>query len=183
MKITFISRGISKSEALERDIEKGLKRVGDYFGDSAECRVVYRQEGRVKVCELTIVRRGDVFRCEKEHEDIFVAANDAIDTLWRKIRKYKSKIDKLRREKYESKLEFHTAQFDTKELQGQDIGDVKNKKVKPDVMSVAEAAAALDLVGHDFYIFVNEETDTVSVIYKRNTNKHGDSYGVIEVNE
>lgn len=184
MRITFISRGISKSKALEQHIEESLDRVKAYFGDIADCKVVYRQEGRLKVVEITIIRRGDVFRCEKSHEDIYAAANDAIDTLWGMIRKYKTKIDRIRRNRHESKYEQIEAINNGHDVDEDVLEDVhvKHKKVTPNTMSVEEAIAAMNLVGHSFYIFINQETDKVSVVYKRDNKKYGDdSYGVIEV--
>ena len=178
MKILYVSKGISKSEALENHIEKGLERAKEYFGDSAECKVVYRKDGKLKVCEITILRKGEVIRCEKKHEDMFTAANDAIDTLWGKIRKYKSKADKIRRGKHDSKIELHGEQMYEEDTFEQDIEIARHKTISPDVMTIPQAALALNLVGHDFYTFVAKETGRVSVIYKRDNT---DSYGIIDV--
>lgn len=189
MRLNYISRGISKSQALENYIDRRMERVKKYFGDTADGTVVYRQEGRLMVCEITIVRGKDIFRCEKSHSDVYVAARNSIDTLWGTIRKYKSKIDKLRKERHLSKVEARVEEgkeddpFTIDEFIGQSMDLVKVKKVSPAVMTIAEAAAAIDLIGHSFYIFINQETDKVSVIYKRNREKYGEGYyGVIELN-
>jgi hypothetical protein len=95
---------------------------------------------------------------------MYAAVTETVNTLWGKIRKYKSKVEKLRRTKTTEKPEIQDKQgndknidepFTMRDLIDQSCNEIKHKKVYPGIMSAAEAAAAIELIGHSFYIFRN----------------------------
>lgn len=190
MKLVFSYREVVKSNALEHHVAINLEKMQDYFGDTAECKVVFKKEKKIYICEITVYRNSDVFRSEKKSEDMYTSVDLCVDTLWGKVRKYKSKIEKTRREKSKSKVQQALNVTSTPEEEKDSSMDeallsivgVRYKDISPETMSVADAIIAIELLGHDFYIFLDEKSGKTSILYKRDQEKHGkEAYGVIEV--
>lgn len=126
--------------------------------------------------EATIYSEGIIFRAEVTDVDVFAATDKVIDLIERQIRKNKTKLEKkTRREAFD----------DSKLISGDDYIDgdsdlefkiVKKKRFQVKPMNAEEAVLQMNLLGHNFFVFKNEDTDEMNVVYKR---KDGD-YAIIE---
>jgi len=127
------------------------------------------KEGNREVAELTIYDTGTFYRAEQKAGDVLSAIDNAVDVIEGQIRKYKTKLEKrLRTGAYDSYVD------DVREEEDLKITNVKKFLYKP--ISPEEAVLQMNLLGHQFYVFKNEENDKICVVYKRNN----DEYGLIE---
>ena len=99
---------------------------------------------------------------------MYLSIDHAVDKLESQLRRYRTKLDKRIRSAelepaYEAAPEFEEAVYD--------VVRVKKFAVKP--MAVEDAITQMELLGHDFFLFLNEETDTMNVLYRRNDGSYG----------
>ncbi|MBQ9058547.1 MAG: ribosome-associated translation inhibitor RaiA [Atopobiaceae bacterium] len=143
------------------------------------CDVVLRAEkGRANpesaLVEVTVFARDNVVRVVTSDADIFAAVDKASDKVSRQLRKYKTKIvDRRQRESVKTPPQSSSA--DLASLLVEDDSDelVREKVIEFTPMSQLEALAAIDLLGHDFFVFTNIEDDEVNVLYRRNDGGYG----------
>jgi len=159
-----------------------LKRISNYFNkpESLEARIVCSVLREVQTVEITIPTKQIVLRAEVSTDDLYAAIDFAIDKLETQIRKHKDKINSLYRQR-EGVSQFFKSndELDIKGLEAEIVGTnlVKNKKVELRPMTAEEAAMHMELVDHDFYVFLDKETEKVSIIYKR---QKDEDYAVIQ---
>jgi len=129
-----------------------------------------RKKGKFVVLDATIFYNSMIFRAETENHDIYMIIDKAVTIIERQIRKNKTKLEKRLHDKafeeYQNEEELEQTQHK--------IVKLKKFSIKP--MSVEEAMLQMDLIGHQFFIFLNSETEKSNVIYKRNNG----NYGLIE---
>ncbi len=175
MKFNIIGRKITVNEKNSEYIKKKIGKLDKFFKQEPEARVVIGTVKDKEYIEATIYTEGIIFRAEVIDVDVFTATDKVIDLIERQIRKNKTKLEKkTRREAFD----------DPTLLSGDDYADdgddefkiVKKKRFQVKPMSAEEAVLQMNLLGHNFYVFKNEETDEMNVVYKR---KDGD-YAIIE---
>ena len=173
MKIKHYGRFMDVSDSLREYTEKKLSKLNWFFDPDAEGQVKYTQEkGGKNIDEITISHKGLLFRAEEATGDMYASVDKAVDKLSRQIRRHRTKLDKR----------LHvSAPAPMPEVEPEDVAEeerkivrVKRFSMKP--MSVEEAALQMELLGHSFFVFTNDETEEMNVIYKR---KDG-NYGLIE---
>lgn len=171
MNINTFGRQVTVTQDLKDLFEKKLGKLDKFFHDDADCNITLRERknGR-KVLEVTITSGGTLFRAETEEETFQNALDKAVSTIERQIRKNKTRLEKRLREsafvreiEYEEPIE-EEGEFDIR---------VKSFAFKP--MSPEEAILQMNLLGHEFFVFENDETHKVNVVYRR----HADKYGLI----
>lgn len=170
MKITTFGRQVEVTEDLKILFEKKLGKLDKFFHDGADCNVTLRERknGR-KVLEVTITSGSTLFRAETEEETFQNALDKAVATIERQIRKNKTRLAKrLRETAFDRDL---PAFEEPVEEEGEFNIRVKTFSFKP--MSPEEAILQMNLLGHEFFVFENDETGEVNVVYKRHTNKYG----------
>ncbi|WP_100066148.1 ribosome hibernation-promoting factor, HPF/YfiA family [Miniphocaeibacter massiliensis] len=174
MKLKHIGKNYNVNENLKEVAEKKLGRLDKYFKEDVEAKVTYSQEKNLRKVEVTIFLSGTVLRAEESTDDMYTSIDRVVDALVSQVRKYKTKLQK----RYQSG---ETIRFENipeiEEKEDEDapkIVKVKSFGIKP--MSVEEAILQMELVGHNFYVFLDAETDLVKVVYKR---KDG-NYGLLE---
>ena len=118
--------------------------------------------------EVTIPTKVGILRTEVEHEDLYVAIDLAIDKLEDQIRRQKTRLSRRHREK----LALGFIEQDNVKLDQGDIA-VRTKTVKAQRMDLEEAIMRMEMLGHSFFIYTDEETDGVAVVYKRNSGGYG----------
>lgn len=170
--------GFVPTDAIKAYITKKLDKVVSFFDEKLidEVRVVlkvYKDHHRV---EVTIPAPYIILRAETRDIDMYAAIDKTVDKLNQQIRKHKSKL-KRHFEKEGIKAAF-TPEFDAESLEKEILGAqlVKQKKVAIRPMSIDEAITAMELSGHDFFIFLDEKTHQPQIVYQR---EDGD-YAVIE---
>ena len=124
------------------------------------------ERDRVTV-EITIRDNGLVYRAEDEQIDLLDAFDDSYDNIVRRIRKQKTKLEK--RIKSAALVEFDVPPDD----EPKDFDIVKSKKFAMKPLSVQEAILQMNLIGHKFYMFRNQDTDSINVVYERNDGRYG----------
>lgn len=174
MKLNFTGKNIDITDALRDVTDKKLSKLDKYFQSDIEGNVTFSSEKNRKIIEVTINLPGTIIRVEEATDDMYKSIDRTVDILERQIRKYKTKLQKQYRNN-------DTIRFDNvAPLPLEDNSDkekiVRNKKFIVRPMSAEEAVLQMELLGHNFYVFLNADTDDMAVAYKR---KDG-NYGLIE---
>ncbi|MFC7443034.1 ribosome hibernation-promoting factor, HPF/YfiA family [Laceyella putida] len=182
--MNYVIRGnnIEVTEALRGFVEKKISRLEKYFDTppSAAAHItlsVTRDEHKV---EVTIPFPGVLVRAEEKSTDMYASIDLVVDKLERQIRKYKTKINrKLRREgslRSQIYKNGNTADALVDE-EDEPIEVVRTKRFHLKPMDVEEAIMKMEMLGHNFFVFSNAETDEVNVVYRRKDGR----YGLIEL--
>ena len=179
MKFEIVGKnGFVPTEAIKAYAEKRFNKVVSFFGPEviSEVRVVCKVYKDHHKIEVTIPAKGTVLRAEVSDQDMYAAIDKANDKVVAQIRKRKDKL-KNNLEK-EGIKQAYSHEFDAESLEKDILASqlVKNKKVDLKPMSSEEAIAAMELSGHEFFIYLDKETGRTNVVYIRDD---GD-YAIIE---
>jgi len=173
MQYTFNGKNFEVSNRMKNAVYEKIGKLERYFTPDTEVHVTMAVERNLHKIEITIPVKGNILRAEEQSEDMYSAIDLVQDVLERQVKKYRSKLSGLR-----SNRDGDKALSAIPDADGDDeaikIDRVKRFAVKP--MDPEEACIQMDLLGHNFYVFRNSDTDEVNVVYKR----HNDSYGLIE---
>ena len=173
MKFTFTCKKIALNDSIKEYAEKKISKLDRYFPEEADAFVTFAVEKKNRcVVELTIrTANGTLFRAQEEDPDgdMRGAINEAVAFIERRIRKNKTRLARnLRPDALTSNI---PAEFDVVEEPEFDVVRTKRFAVKP--MSVEDAITQMELLGHDFFLFLNEETDSMCVLYLRSDGSYG----------
>lgn len=168
MKITIIGRKCSPRESFKERVEKKLVKIERFFGEDAEAKVTVTVEKSAQIVEITVFKNGMIFRAEESAPNMNDALENCVESLIRQIRKNKTRIEK--RLRGGSAEDFSGYEPITEEL---DFDIVRSKTVSLKPQSVEEAILQMNMLGHQFYMFLNEATDSISVVYRRKDGGYG----------
>jgi putative sigma-54 modulation protein len=173
MRLDIVGKqGFVITDAIRNYIEKKLNKIDRIFNEELEAFVVckvYRDGTKV---EFTIPIKFLTMRAEVSDRDLYAAIDKAIDKLEAQLRKNKHKMNRSLQEKSGLKNAFTTDDFDIEELEKELISPVKKKRISLEILSLEEALTQMELLGHDFFIFKNEDNET-SILYLRDDGKYG----------
>lgn len=169
MKIIVTGKNITISDRIQEAIDKRFEKLGKYFADDIKANIVIHPERDKVKMEATIVTKGTIFRAEDVSQDIFDSIDIVADKLSSQMSRYKGKLQK--RNKSNESVRFEMIPEMTEPAQEGKI--VKAKKFELVPMTVDEAVMQMELLQHNFYVFVDVETDSVCVVYKRNDGDYG----------
>ncbi len=168
MKIIVTGKNINVSDKIQEAIDKKFEKIGKYFADDTRANIVMHPEKDKVKLEATIVVKGTIFRAEEVAQDIFDCIDTVGDKIAKQVSKYKDKMQKKNKSNESVRFEM------VPELEEQEEAKVvKVKKFELTSMNVEEATMQMELLQHNFYVFINEETDKVSVVYKREDGDYG----------
>jgi putative sigma-54 modulation protein len=170
MNITIIGRKCTHRESFKERAEQKLRKVEKFFGPDADAKVTASAEKNDKVVEITLSKGGYIFRAQERSQDMEDALDKCVESLIRQIRKNKTRLEKRIHE-----VSFDEG-FNAVEDEEPEFEVVRTKSVIVKPESVEEAILQMNLLGHQFYMFRNSETDLLNVVYKR---KDG-GYSVLE---
>jgi len=175
MRVIITSKNFNASDHLKQTIESKFEKLGKCFSKDIVANVTLAMEsGRQKI-EATINAKGTIFRAEEETNDIYSGVDRVVDKLSTQMSRFKTKLQR----KHKDHKEFIFANLpEAPDKDAQEMALVRRKKFDLMPMSQDEAIMQMELLGHTFYVFLNMETDTVNVVYKR---KDG-NYGLLEPN-
>lgn len=175
MRYIITGRNIEITKALRNKIEEKLSKLDKFFIEETEVYVTLNVKKLRHIMEVTIPIKGSAVRAEVETDDMYAALDEAVDIIVRQLNKHKKKLK--RRHKLDSPFikEFTVDIDDSDDDDEIKIERTKRFALKP--MSPEEACMEMDLLGHNFFVFRNGETEEVNVVYKR---KNKDTYGLIE---
>jgi putative sigma-54 modulation protein len=185
MAITVTGRKTSVTPALKDYVDEKVGRALEVFDRAAmDAEVVLRAEKnpanpKNAICEVTVRAKGAVIRVAEAETDMYAAIDVAADKVTRQLRKYKTKVVD-RRGGRGSIRELEPEQLDI-ELPAVDVEDdddfmVRTKEVEMEPMTEEHALVQTDLLGHDFYVYFDQDAHQIQVVYHR---KNG-GYGIIK---
>ncbi len=172
MKITTTGRKCTLRPQFVERTEAKLSKLDKFFEDAAAAAVTVTAERNTMRVEITIRCNGLLFRAEETAEDPNEAVDRLVDVLVRQIRKNKTRLEKRLR----------AGAFVPDELFGDIVEEesefhvVKSKTFPVKPLDVEEAILQMNMIGHQFYMFRNMETNEINVVYRR---RDGD-YGLLE---
>jgi len=183
MRIEFTGRDAALSPAFEEHAERRLARLTRLAERVGTVRVVVSEQRGRKDVEITADLDGTLIRSEVKGPDERVGFDAALDKLERQVKKFRARFQRRRRtQRQAAEVEAEAVvaeveeQPEAEEEAGGEPQVVRAKTVTLKPMSPEEAALQMELIGHDFFLFRNAESDLVSVVYRRTDG----GYGLIE---
>ena len=176
MKIIFKGKHIEVTDAMRNYIEKRLNKIERHFDHILEVIVTLSVEKNRQIVEATLQASRALIRAEEKTDDMYTSIDKVADKLERQIQKYKEKYFQKPHPGSERKGLINEG-VNVEDSESDKIAKIVRTKrfaIKP--MSVEEAAMQMDLLGHNFFVFANDNTNKVNVLYKR---KDG-NFGLIE---
>jgi putative sigma-54 modulation protein len=172
MRYNITGKNINITPGLKADVIKKIGKLERYFNADTEANITLSVDKNRQKIEVTIPVRGPIIRAEQVSDDMYVSIDLVEEIIERQLKKYKTKIvDKKQNAVAFSDLFINEEEDGEEEIQ---IKKVKKFAIKP--MDPEEACVQMELLGHNFFVFLNAETDQVNVVYKRK----GNTYGLIE---
>ena len=172
MKMIISGKNIDVTPGLRSAVEAKLGKLERYFTADTEIYVTLSVEKDRQKIEVTIPMKGNIIRSEQVSNDMYVSIDLVEEIIERQLKKYKNKIIT----KQQSNSNFRK-EYIEKEVEADDeIKIIRTKKFDMKPMYPEDACVQMELLGHDFFVFVNAEDDNVNVVYKRK----GNTYGLIE---
>ena len=175
MEIQIRGEKIKITEAMRNYIEEKIGKLDKYLENSenVHAHVIVKVKGHEDTVEITIPLKSFILRSEETQEDFYAAVDKTIDKLERQVRKNKTRLmSKKVQPSYD--FNFDSIELETDEKETNKIVKRKTIEVKP--MNEEEAILQMELLGHQFYMYKDSETNAPCVVYKRNDG----NYGVIE---
>lgn len=174
MRITITGRNIELTPGLKEAVEEKLGRLEKYFKPDTDVNVTLDVEKDRQKIEVTIPTKGHTIRTEQVSSDMYVSIDLAEEAIERQLLKYRTKIVS---KKLNAAANFKAEYLEEPvEEEDEEIKIVRSKRYDLKPMYPEDACIQMELLGHDFFVFVNAETDEVNVVYKRKAN----TYGIIE---
>ena len=170
MRFRITGRNIDITEGLKSAVEEKLGKLDRFFAPETEVNVTLSVEKERQKIEVTIPVKGNIIRIEQV-SDMYVSIDLVEEVIERQLKKYKNKIVDKQQNAAAFAQEFVEKDYDDDEVK---IIRTKRFGIKP--MDPEEACVQMELLGHNFYVFFNSETEEVNVVYKRK----GNTYGLIE---
>lgn len=173
MTITYTARKVTLRDNFKERVEKKLAKFQKIFSDKAEAHVVVTVEKNRQTVEITIRDNKMIYRAESTMSEMNDALDRVVDILMRQIRKNKTRLEK--RVKAGS-IDALTADMPAQEEPEEAYQVVRKKQVMLKPINVEEAILEMNMINHDFFMFINAETDEMNVVYRRANG----NYGVLE---
>ena len=175
MNFIISGRNIDITPGLRQAVEQKLGKLEKYFTPETDIIVTLSVEKERQKIEVTIPVKGNIIRAEEVSEDMYASIDMVEETIERQLVKYKNKlVDKKKAFREDFSADYLEADYDDDEEAAVKIVRTKSFGIKP--MDPEEACVQMELLGHNFFVFLNADTDEVNVVYKRK----GNTYGLIE---
>lgn len=174
MEIIIHGDKLKVTDAMKEYIEEKLEKLNKYIenSDNVRASVIVKVKNHEQRVEITIPLKAFILRSEESKDDFYAAVDKTIDKLERQIRKNKTRIMS---KQVKTNRDFSMSAFADEEP-SDDKKILKRKKVEVKPMNEEEAILQMELLGHQFYMYKDSETNQVAVVYKRTDG----NYGVIE---
>lgn len=165
MKTTYVTKKLSLSEKEKQTIERKLLKLDKFFTNEAKAAITFTVVREEVTVEVTVMDHGMLFRGERSAIDKMLALDEIIDLLIRQVRKNKTRLTKT--------LYEDTPDFDPWDEGEDDYNLVRTKEVFLRPMDLDEAIMQMNLLDHNFFMFLDSETDRISVVYRRKDGQYG----------
>lgn len=173
MNYIISGKNIEVTEGLKSAIYEKLGRLEKFFVEDTDVHVTFSVEKERQKIEVTIPMKGHIIRAEQSSDDMYVSIDLVVEVIERQVTRYKKKIvDKEQNAAYIQNDFFNIEEDDDED----EIKIIRSKRFAVKPMYPEDACVQMDLLGHNFFVFRNAETDEVNVVYKRK----GNTFGLIE---
>ena len=169
MRITITGRNLDITPGLREAVEDKLGKLEKYFTPDTDVIVTLSVEKERQKIEVTIPVKGNIIRSEQVSNDMYVSIDLVEEVIERQLKKYKNKIIDAKQGSSHFQPEFI-------EKEAPEDDEIRIIRTKRFGMKPEDACVQMELLGHNFFVFQNAETDEVNVVYKRK----GNTYGLIE---
>ncbi|WP_155591990.1 ribosome hibernation-promoting factor, HPF/YfiA family [Lysinibacillus cavernae] len=177
--LNFNIRGenIEVTPAIREYVENKIEKVERYFNEdvnaNANVNLKVYNDKQTKV-EVTVPMKNLTLRAEERHNDMYAAVDLIVDKLERQIRKHKTKVNRKFREREGAGLYFATSQaVADASTEEEEYSIVRTKQFDLKPMDQEEAVLQMNMLGHDFYVFTDAESNGTNIVYKRKDGKYG----------
>lgn len=172
MNLVISGKNLDITEGLRSAVEEKIGKLERYFTDSTEVHVTLSTEKNRQKIEITIPMKGSIIRAEEVSSDMYVSIDLVEEVIERQLRKYKNKLI----DKEQNAVHLNQEFIDEDAYEEEEIQIIRSKKFAMKPMDPEEACVQMELLGQNFFVFRNSETEEVNVVYKRK----GNTYGLIE---
>ena len=178
MKCQIVGKNIEVTAPMKDVIIEKLSTLKKFFivGDNVDCRVVVSVQKVGQKVEVTIPTKVVTLRAEVTNENLYNGIDEAVEKLEQQLIKAKTKMSRKNKEKFGVVLAMDAIKD---EAADEKAVLVKTKNITIEPMDLDRAISNMTLLGHDFYIYRDNDNEKVSVVYKRKDS----GYGLIEVDE
>ncbi|MBP3460799.1 MAG: ribosome-associated translation inhibitor RaiA [Bacilli bacterium] len=175
MKYNIRGSKMEVTNSIKKYIEEKIGKLNKYFEnpDEITASVLIKESGINDKVEVTIPIKNAILRAEMSNKDLYSAIDLVVEKLERQIRKNKTRMHKIQKDSVIDAF----IDFDITEEEEKENCIVKRKTIEMKPMNEEEAILQMNLLGHDFFIFKNSDTEELSVVYRRKD----DQYGIIDV--
>lgn len=172
MKFIILGKNIEVTPGLRSAVEDKIGKLEKYFNADTEAHVTLSVEKDRQKIEVTIPVKGNIIRSEQVSNDMYVSIDLVEEIIERQLKKYKTKLIAKEQSAGCFKQDFIEKDY----MDEEEVHIVRTKKFDIKPMYPEDACVQMELLGHNFFVFCNAETDQVNVVYKRK----GNTYGLIE---
>lgn len=172
MKFIIVGKNIEVTEGLRSAVEDKIGKLEKYFAPNTEVHVTLSVEKERQKIEVTIPVKGNIIRSEQVSSDMYISIDLVEEIIERQLKKYKTKLVDQQQNAAFFKQEYIDKDF----MDEEEIKIIRTKRFDIKPMYPEDACVQMELLGHNFYVFCNAETEQVNVVYKRK----GSTYGLIE---
>lgn len=177
MDITVKGKNLTVTPALRRHVERKLGKLSRYFEDLTEMTATLSVEKERHIVEVTApLNGGMILRGEEETPDMYASVDRVADKLERQVRKHKTRLARRHRPGGNKEQAVPEASRPPVEEAEEEPRIVRTKRFAVKPMPAEEAVLQMELLGHDFFVFYNGDTEEVNVVYRRRDG----NYGLIE---
>ena len=173
MRFIITGRNIDVTEGLRNAVESKLGKLDRFFAPETEVHVTLSVTRGDQKIEVTIPEKGKIIRAEETSSDMYVSIDLVEEVIERQLKRYKNKIIDRQQNAEDFREEYIEKEYADEQ---DDVKIIRTKKFAIKPMDPEEACVQMELLGHNFFVFYNGETDEVNVVYKRK----GGTYGLIE---
>ena len=173
MKINIIARKVTLRDHFKDLVTKKLGKFDRIFDEDAEATVTVTVEKKFQTVEISIKQRGMIYRAESSELEMNDALDKVITALSAQMRKNKTKLQRAK--KVQEDVDFSGFDFIDEEIADEEDQVAKTKRFFVSVMTPQEAILQMNMLDHEFFLFRDDASGDVNVVYKR---KNGD-YGLL----
>ncbi|MBR5381041.1 MAG: ribosome-associated translation inhibitor RaiA [Oscillospiraceae bacterium] len=174
MKFTYNEKKVQISDELREYSEKKIGKLDRFFRTESDAFVTFTIERGRHIAEVTLRNNGMYYRVSESTSDMYASVDSAVAAIERQIRKNKTRLEKrLREGAFEREIKPSVSQLVPDE-ENDDYRIVRTKKFSIKPMTPEEAILQMNLLGHEFFAFKNQEdNDAFAIVYKRKSGGYG----------
>jgi len=171
------TRNLEMTDLLRDYVQKKVERLDRYFPSVVECRVDLsvanaKNAKHRQIAQVTIRSKGGtILRAEERSADMLSSIDAAIDKMDRQIARFKGKRHRGRGRAQSAREDMYPLESPGEEEEGPAIVRIKRFQVTP--MTPQEAIEQMELLGHDFFVFYNPDSDNIDIVYRRQDGNYG----------